>query len=66
MVTLSIGDVLTLAGCLGGFAAVIYAAGKFAARLESLEEWRRSMPHEFDRIHEAIREVKNSIRGASV
>lgn len=66
MVTLTFGDMLTLLTMLGGFSVVIFAAGKFTSRLESLEEWRRAMPHELDKIHEAIREMGRTLKGSGV
>jgi hypothetical protein len=63
MVTLSFADVLVLFSCFGGLAGVIYFAGKLSARVDSLEEWRRSMPQELGAIHAAIRDVDKMIRG---
>lgn len=64
MVTLSFGDVIVLLSLFGGFAGVIFGAGKLSARMDSIEEWRRTMPTALDAIHVAIREVQTMLKGS--
>jgi hypothetical protein len=52
---------LDLAGIMAAF-AVVYRAGGYAARLESLEAWREEMKTSLDKIHSAIREVRDFVR----
>lgn len=66
MVTLSFGDLVMVATMLGGFATVIFYAGKLSARVDSLEEWRRAIPQQFDAIHAALRDLDKAIRGRVV
>lgn len=43
------------------FAGIIYAAGRLSSRVESLEEWRRTMEPKLDAIHAAIRQVQHAV-----
>jgi hypothetical protein len=62
MVTLSFGDLIVLVSLFTGFAGVVFGAGKLSARMDSIEEWRRTMPSELQAIHTAIREVRSLIK----
>jgi hypothetical protein len=62
MVTLSFGDLMVAVATIAGFAGVIFNAGKLSARVDSIEEWRRTMPNKLDEIHAAIRDVAKIVR----
>lgn len=64
MVTLSMADILVLLSSLGGLMTIVFYGGKLSSRVESLEEWRRSIPQELTAIHSAIRETQAMIRGS--
>jgi hypothetical protein len=62
MVSISFGDLIVMLATLGGFAGVIFAAGKLSSRVDSLEEWRRTIPSELNAIHGSIRDVAAMIK----
>lgn len=66
MISISYGDLIAVVCCLGGLAGVIYAAGKLSARVDSLEEWRRTMPESLNAIHNSIRQLEQMFRKGPV
>ena len=54
---------ITIGAAAGGGAfGIVFAAGKFAARLESLERWRLEMTNELHNIYGTMRRIEGLVR----